>query len=144
MADLTSQPLSRKQINYATERCKRIATKKKAELEEEANRLRRPELTDYDRATMVRDGTVTLDVSRIKPPDRTDRYYNAPRVVDCADFSKMEATISSHNKAVDKSLNKARAVVEKRAAAILDRFELGEPREALRLLTEFEAQEFSL
>lgn len=145
MTDLTSKPLTRKQINYAIERCKRIASMKKVGLDDEASRLRKPELCDYDRVMMIRDGKVTIDVTRLKV-DRNiiDRHYYAPRVTDCADFSAQESEIKSHNKAVDKALKKARLAVERRAAAILDRFELGEPSEALQLLTEFDAQEFSL
>lgn len=144
MADLVSKPLTRKQINYATERCKRIAVKKKADLEDLAQRERLPELTDAARVKMLLDGKVTIDLSRLKLPATPDRYWRCPSVVDCADFSDKEGEISLHNKAVDKALKRAQSATDKRAAAILDRFELGEPSEALRLLTEFEATEFRL
>lgn len=141
---LTSKPLSRQQIKYAVERCRRIAAKKIHDLEDTASEQRDPELTDYDRVMMIKDGTVALDVSRVKP-ERTDRYYyHAPRIVDCADFSGREKTISAHNKEVEKRLKAAKERVSRRTAAIIDRFELGEPAEALDLLTKFEAEEFSL
>lgn len=143
-SNLTTKPLSRQQIKYAVERCRRIATKKMQDLEATASEQREPELTDYTRVMMIKEGTVELDPSRIKP-DRADRHhYYAPRLVDCADFSAAEKAISTHNKAVDRKLKAAKEKVSSRTAAIIDRFELGEPAEALDLLTKFEAEEFTL
>lgn len=143
MSNLTAKPLSRQQITYAKERCRRIASKKKQDLELTASEQRHPELTDYDRTILIKSGEVQIDVSRIKP-DRSDRHYYSPRIVDCADFSDREKSIATHNKAVERKLAAAKEKVRKREDAILDRFELGEPAEALDLLTKFEAEEFTL
>lgn len=140
---LTSKPLTRQQITYAKERCRRIASRKKQDLDTEAAAHRHPELTDYDRTILIKSGEVSLDVSRVKP-DRSDRHYYSPRVVDCADFSDREQAIATHNKAVDRKLSAAKEKVSRRENAIIDRFELGESAEALDLLTKFEAEEFTL
>lgn len=143
-ADPTTPLLTRKQINYATERCRRIAAKKKSDLEEAARSERQPELSDFDRVQMLRRRDVEIDVSLLRLPSERDRHYYAPRVIDCADFSASNKAVEDHNAAISKRLKKAQAKVDRRAELIQDKFELGEPHDALRLLTEFEAEEFSL
>lgn len=140
---LTSKPLSRQQIKYATERCVRIAGKKRGEINVAADSELLPDLTDYDKLMLMRRGEVEIDITSIKP-DRTDRRYYAPRVVELGNFSLHTKRVKEHNKEVEKRRNKAIQAIERRAAAIIDRFELGEPAEALDLLTKFEAEEFSL
>ena len=140
---LTTKPLTRAQIGYAKERCIRIAGRKRGEINTAADAERLPDLTDYDKLMLMKSGDVEVDLHRIKS-ERSDRQYYAPRIVDVGDFSIHEKRIKAHNKEVEKRKAKAIQAIDRRAESIIDRFELGEPEEALDLLTKFEAEEFAL